>query len=598
MVERRLWTVLGGLVIVSGMSAVCSGASDHSISERSVQIGDDAQKTPYLVYTPSKDSGLAKHPLIVYLYGRGGSIRDYNLKNPAYAKLVQMAAERGYYIVVPELGESHWMGDRAKKTLDAILADVMKTCPIDPKRVHMMGTSMGGGSSFAYAIHRPDLIRSVCAVCPMTDFAQWAASSPYLASVAATYGGSPADAPDAWAKASAMKNLDTFKNIPVFLVHGTADNLVPPEQSRQLAKALQARNHRVTLRESQGAGHEDRIVEPFQKEIIDFFDNATSFVYVCRDAGAGGYQAFPDVCRLPDGRLMAAFYAGYGHLAAPNAQWPKGGRISYCISSDEGHTWSRAETLFDGFEDNRDPSLVQLKSGRVLCNYFDLRYETKPVQRWIGKGTWIVASDDGGKTWSTPQHICDDYYCSSPIRVLSTGRLIMPLYREDAKSAAGAVTISDDDGKTWSKPIDIDNGGHRLDAETDIIELRDGTLYAAERGNVMCYSISKDQGKTWSVSKPIGFPGHCPYLLRSQGNVVVLAYRDITTASTCLRYSRDECKTWSEAVVVDKLIGAYPSLVNLKDGSVLIIYYEEGPNSSIRAKRFRIDNAGVTWLAP
>jgi len=30
-----------------------------------------------------------------------------------------------------------------------------------------------------------------------------------------------------------------------------------------------------------------------------------------RDAGAGGYEAFPDVCRLSDGRLMAVFYAGY-----------------------------------------------------------------------------------------------------------------------------------------------------------------------------------------------------------------------------------------------------------------------------------------------
>ncbi|HOI44868.1 MAG TPA: hypothetical protein PLX50_04585, partial [Candidatus Aminicenantes bacterium] len=29
---------------------------------------------------------------------------------------------------------------------------------------------------------------------------------------------------------------------------------------------------------------------------------ANDFVYVCRDAGAGGYEAFPDVCRLRDGR--------------------------------------------------------------------------------------------------------------------------------------------------------------------------------------------------------------------------------------------------------------------------------------------------------
>ena len=37
-------------------------------------------------------------------------------------------------------------------------------------------------------------------------------------------------------------------------------------------------------------------------------------------------------------------------------------------------------------------------------------------------------------------------------------------------------------------------------------------------------------------------------------------------------------------------------MVNLKDGSVLIVYYEEGAGSNIRAKRFRASNAGVQWL--
>ena len=48
------------------------------------------------------------------------------------------------------------------------------------------------------------------------------------------------------------------------------------------------------------------------------------FVYVCKDAGAGGCEAFPDVCRLRDGRRMAVFYAGYGHVSLPNEQHPRG----------------------------------------------------------------------------------------------------------------------------------------------------------------------------------------------------------------------------------------------------------------------------------
>jgi sialidase-1 len=323
------------------------------------------------------------------------------------------------------------------------------------------------------------------------------------------------------------------------------------------------------------------------------------FVYVCRDAGAGGYQAFPDVCRLSDGRLMAAFYAGCGHLAAPNAQLPKGGRISYCTSTDEGRTWSKAETLYDGPDDDRDPSLVELKNGRLICNFFTIRYKMEPGKPYSGLGAWLVTSDDLGKTWSEPRKLYDDYYCSSPIRELSDGRLILPLYRETAASAAAAAGISDDGGKTWGKAIDIDNGGHWLDAETDAIELADGSLYAAERGrDLMCFSVSQDRGNTWSVSKPIGFSGHCPYLLRTRDGVVVLATRHDKMGITALRYSRDECKTWSDNVAVDVFGGAYPSLVNLKDGSVLIVYYEEGDHSSIRAKRFRATPTGVEWLPP
>lgn len=319
-----------------------------------------------------------------------------------------------------------------------------------------------------------------------------------------------------------------------------------------------------------------------------------SFVYVCQDAGAGGYEAFPDVCRLQDGRLLAVFYAGYDHVSMPSDRLPRGGRIACCTSDDEGQTWSPPAVLYDGPHDDRDPSVCQLKNGRVICNFFSLSASESPGQRWVGHGTWMVTSDDLGRTWSPARQIAADAYCSSPIRELSDGRLILGLYREMPSTSVGAVTYSDDGGETWSPVTEIDNGGYRLDAETDIIELPDGSLYAAQRP-VMCWSTSTDRGRSWSVSKPIGFEGHCPYFLRAEGDVILLAHR---LPATSLHYSRDECQTWSENVLVDNVIGAYPSMVNLRDGSVLIVYYEEGAGSSIRAKRFRVTAEGVEWIAP
>jgi sialidase-1 len=347
-------------------------------------------------------------------------------------------------------------------------------------------------------------------------------------------------------------------------------------------------------------------------------DPAPSFVYVCRDAGAGGYQAFPDVCRLQDGRLMCVFYASYCHVGLPSPQHPKGGQIAYCTSADEGHSWSKPRTLYDGPDDDRDPSIAQLSSGQIVCNFFSLHRRAPANQPcpdpfrepYAGVGVWIVTSDDSGKTWSAPRQLyAPPYTCSSPVRRLSTGRLIMPLLADTSEEgpnpkrgvAFGAVGISDDGGKNWNRPIDIDNAGVYLDAETDVIELRDGRLWAAQRssGSPACYATSPDRGNTWTKSLPLGFIAHCPYLLRSASDpgVILLGYR-ASPGFTGLRYSLDECKTWSNPVVVDQVGGAYPSMVNLKDGSVLVVYYDDnGVTSRIRAKRFRVTRTGVEWLS-
>lgn len=317
------------------------------------------------------------------------------------------------------------------------------------------------------------------------------------------------------------------------------------------------------------------------------------YVMVCSDAGKGAYEAFPDVCRVKDGRLFSVFYAGYTHVSLPNAEHPKGGAVAGCFSSDEGKTWTPAETVYDGENDDRDPSIVQLSDGRILCNFFTLK--PKEGGKYDGLGSWLVESSDAGKTWSAPRCISADYYCSAPIREMPNGTLILGLYAEGGGGAHGAVTLSSDHGQTWSKAIDIDNGGLPLDAETDVIRLADGKWYAAQRTakEPMRYSVSEDDGKTWSVSKPMGFPGHCPYLHRSPEGIVLCAHR---IPATSLHYSLDECQTWSTNVEVDSVGGAYPSMVTLKDGNILIVYYEEGPGSSIRARKFHAGKEGITWL--
>ena len=261
------------------------------------------------------------------------------------------------------------------------------------------------------------------------------------------------------------------------------------------------------------------------------------------------------------------------------------------VSKNEGRTWSKAQTLYDGPDDDRDPSITQLKDGRLLCTFFV-----------IGEGVHQIFSEDLGQTWSAPGTITATHYSSSPVRELSGGRLGLGLYDEKDDRASGAFTYSDDVGRNWSQPIDIDNAGQYLDAETDVIDLKGGSLYSVHRGGrgaQMHWTLSQDRGRTWGKSKPIGFIAHCPYLHRAAGDIILLAYRKPGPgpwSGTGLSYSLDECKSWSEPLQIDSTIGAYPSMVNLKDGSVLIVYYEEGVGSSIRARRLRVSPQGVEWL--
>lgn len=294
---------------------------------------------------------------------------------------------------------------------------------------------------------------------------------------------------------------------------------------------------------------------------------------IVTDAGAGGYQAFPDVCRMKNGDLLCVFYAGYDHISQPNASLPKGGRICAVRSSDEGQTWGKAEIVADTEKDDRDPSVCCLPDGTLLCNFFT-------YGRNAECDTVLVRSTDGGKTWSEPEMVLPAFATSTPIRRLKSGRLVLPVYNVDGngKRAYAAVCLSDNRGKTWSSPRPIGLDAGKIIDETDVYERKDGTLLAVCR-EVMVGSESRDGGQTWGPVFELGFKGHCPSLLMTKNGVLLMAHR---VPQTSLHYSVDEGKTWQGPVLIDNVIGAYPSLLQLKNGRVLCVYYEEGKNSAIR----------------
>ena len=339
---------------------------------------------------------------------------------------------------------------------------------------------------------------------------------------------------------------------------------------------------------------------------------------------------------MPDGRLCCVYYNGVagGHVTRTD-QRPGGGAIAYVTSSDEGRTWSTPAILLDTPEDDRDPNINVLRDGRVMLSYFRL----KTVPKVAGDGVYICEIDGNMKA-GVPRKLQHDAGTGGPLRDFGGGLLMLGSYHFDQPY----VIRSGDNGRTW-QVFAIPNGGKHLDAETDVIQIertpqgqplnqgasRTETIgsgnadripgsaslfYAVMRG-AKCnghYSTSTD-GKNWTVAKDIGFPLHCPELHRVElgadhkdrdkamgkplgappkapGSIILLTHR---VPATAIHYSFDECRTWHGPITVDTVGGAYPGFVTLKDGSVLIVYYEEGKNSNIRCRRFAITKEGVQW---
>ena len=344
----------------------------------------------------------------------------------------------------------------------------------------------------------------------------------------------------------------------------------------------------VTFRDLRIEGEPVTMSEPLKDEV-------PPYKVISRGELAGPYQAFPDACRLKNGDIVAVFYAGYGHVSLPNAEWPKGGRICMVRSHDEGRTWSAPRILYDDVNDNRDPHIAQLNDGTLICSFFSLlekngAYEVIACQ--------IVRSHDGGETWETQAQPLTDgsWACSAPVREMPDGTCLLGVYHHGASGEWGGVLRSTDHGKTWSAPISIDPEAKLpLDAETDVIRLKDGTLYAALRSSTinMHYATSPDLGLTWSPVRDIGFKGHAPHFTRLSSGEILMTHR---LPQTALHVSRDECQTWSGPYILDSVGGAYPATVELTDHTVLAIYYEEGEGSAIRALRFRLKADGIEPL--
>jgi predicted esterase len=191
-------------------------AFDHHISRSGMK---------YRLYSPTHRNG--KRPLVVWLHGggEGASLPDNYYDNETtlranrgalgFATREAQAIFDGAYVVAPQ-STSAWMDDgpRFAPLINEIIRDVLRTRPVDPGRVHVVGCSNGGYMSL-----------KMTTVYPGT----FAASVPICGVVAARAAGGPPLVPDA-----ELAAIST----PTWLVASRDDDTVDPQANTVHAHEL------------------------------------------------------------------------------------------------------------------------------------------------------------------------------------------------------------------------------------------------------------------------------------------------------------------------------------------------------------------------
>ncbi len=168
------------------------------------------QGFPYILHVPPEYRGDRPFPLIVHLTGGGGlAVDGANAGEPAIA-----ASE--FLVLYPSAGGMWWENDVANR-IDALLKEVLQKLNVDRERIYMTGFSNGGTGAMYYSLRWPD---------------RFAATVWLMGAGTCMQEIMPAD-------------LRKLKNVPVLLVHGDDDPIIPAACSQQTYEALRAISPRV-----------------------------------------------------------------------------------------------------------------------------------------------------------------------------------------------------------------------------------------------------------------------------------------------------------------------------------------------------------------
>lgn len=238
-----------------------------------------------LTYPANYQTG-KKYPLVLNVHGgpAGVFVQSYTGLGSPYP--IQALAQQGYFVLRPNPRGSSGYGaefrranyrDWGNNDYEDLMAGVDKVIQLGmahPDSLVETGWSYGGYMT-ANIITKTNRFKAVMAGAPVTNLMSFNGTADIADFLPSYFGGEFWDDPQAYADHSpifAIKNAKT----PTLIIHGLADDRVPPEQGYQLHRALQrlgVKTQMVTYPRQPHGFTEPKFIQNVGERVIDWFNS-------------------------------------------------------------------------------------------------------------------------------------------------------------------------------------------------------------------------------------------------------------------------------------------------------------------------------------
>ena len=202
-------------ILIINYMLMGKGIINKSIKEFSTNLTLPVSLKYHIYFPDNYHDSDTSFPMVLFLHGSGERGDNIGLvEKHGIPKMINNGHTFPFITVAPQCPELQWWSEPLyTKTLIFLVEEIIRNNRVDIGRIYATGLSMGGYGTLSIAKERPDLFTAIVPVCGGMD----------------------------------TTNIEKLRDIPIWLFHGDADEVVPVENSELIYDLLKPINHNIKI---------------------------------------------------------------------------------------------------------------------------------------------------------------------------------------------------------------------------------------------------------------------------------------------------------------------------------------------------------------